>query len=64
MLLDELGLPIALHTAEQNAPGATLHLSAAVPSAVARRSPKRRAGTVKPVQPLLPGFADDAEPRS
>lgn len=61
-LLDELSLAIGLHTAEQNAPGTTLHLNAAASSAVVRRSPKRRTSEVKPVQPLLPGFAD-TEPR-
>jgi len=63
MLLDELRLSIALHTAEPNAAGATLHLNAAAPSTAARRVPKRRAAGAKPVQPLLPGFADNGEPR-
>lgn len=62
-LLDELDLSMALHTAEQNAPSATLHLHVAGLSAPARRSSKRREVGVKPVQPLLPGLADKSEPR-
>jgi phosphoribosyl 1,2-cyclic phosphodiesterase len=62
-LLEELGLSIALHTAEQDSPGATLHLNGALSSSGARRSPKRRAMRTTPIQPMLPGFADQTEPR-
>ncbi len=59
-MLDELGLSIAVHTAEQNAASATLHVSAAAPSVSTRRPPRRSAA--KPVQPMLPGFADNDDP--
>jgi hypothetical protein len=62
-LLDELGLSIALHTAEQDAPGATLHLNGAALPGRTRRATKRRAIPTTTIQPLLPGFADQAEPR-
>ncbi|HZV06955.1 MAG TPA: MBL fold metallo-hydrolase [Gemmataceae bacterium] len=61
-LLEELGLSIALHTAEQDAPGATLHLNAAAPSGGARRTPKRRVVRATTIQPMLPGLADQTEP--
>jgi phosphoribosyl 1,2-cyclic phosphodiesterase len=60
-LLEELGLSVALHTAEQDAPGTTLHLNAAASSSRVRRSPKRNALHATPIQPMLPGFADDME---
>src|SRR5262245_3838027 len=41
-LLDERGDSIALHTAEQDTPGATLHLNAAAAPRRSRRSPGRR----------------------
>lgn len=59
-ILEELGLSIAVHTAEQNAASSTLDVSAAAPSA-SRRSP-RRSTAAKPIQPLLPGFAENTDP--
>ncbi|MHB1425031.1 MAG: MBL fold metallo-hydrolase [Gemmataceae bacterium] len=64
LLLDELGLSIALHTAEQDAPGETLHWNAAGPFLGGRRSSKRRSAGGTPIQPMLPGFHDHSEPRS
>ncbi len=55
-LLDELGFPVELRTAAQDAAGATLHLSAAARSVRARRSSGRRSSRAQPVQPLLPGL--------
>lgn len=59
-MLEGLGLSIAVLTAEQNAASATLHVSAAATSSTARRPSKRR--PTQPSQPLLPGFADSADP--
>jgi phosphoribosyl 1,2-cyclic phosphodiesterase len=57
-LLDEAGHSIALHTASQHAPAATLHLTAAARSARVRGSRRRRTMPAKPIQPLLPGLED------
>jgi phosphoribosyl 1,2-cyclic phosphodiesterase len=57
-LLTEFGVSLALHTAEQHAPGETMHLhAAALPRGVARL-PKRRSVRVSSVHPLLPGMDD------
>ncbi len=58
MLLEELEISIGLHTAEQNATSVTLNVKAAVPSAQARRAPKRLSRNDKPIQPMLPGLDD------
>ncbi len=63
LLLEELGISIGLHTAEQNATSAMLHLNAAAPPVRARRSPKRQTRNDRPIQPMLPGFADQSELR-
>jgi phosphoribosyl 1,2-cyclic phosphodiesterase len=55
-LLEELGVSIGLHTAEQSAASATLHLNAAVSSAAAQRSSKPRTRSESPIQPMLPGL--------
>ncbi len=57
LLLEELDSSIGLHTAEQNAASATLHVNAAT-FAVARRSTKRLSRGAKPSQPMLPGLED------
>jgi phosphoribosyl 1,2-cyclic phosphodiesterase len=57
-LLEDAGHSIALHTAAQDMPGATLHLHTAARSGAIRRSPKRRTVRAKPFQPLLPGLED------
>jgi hypothetical protein len=59
-LLEELGISLALHTAEQHAPGATVHLTAATGLDRSSRSPKRRVARAPVIQPLLPGI-DAAE---
>jgi hypothetical protein len=51
-LLEELGSTIELHTAEQHAPTATLHLGAELPS---RSAPRRRTRSTS-AEPLLPGM--------
>jgi phosphoribosyl 1,2-cyclic phosphodiesterase len=56
-LFDELRLPVAVHTARQDEPGATIHLSEPVRPRAAARSPRRRS-RAKPMQPLLPGLDD------
>lgn len=61
VLVEELGLSMAVHTAEQNTASSTMHLSAVAAAAV-RRSHKRRSSAAKPVQPLLPGLIDNSEP--
>jgi phosphoribosyl 1,2-cyclic phosphodiesterase len=53
-LLTELDVAIALHTAEQDIPSATLCLHSAPQPC--RRSPRRRSRGAKSVQPLLPGL--------
>jgi phosphoribosyl 1,2-cyclic phosphodiesterase len=60
-LLDELGLCLALHTAEQDAPGQTLQWSAANAFMNVRRPNKRREADAKPIQPTLPGLLDDSD---
>lgn len=55
-LLEEMGLTFAVYTAEQHAPGATLHLSAATRAGRVRRSARGRAAKGKSIQPLLPGL--------
>ena len=62
-LLEEMGLSINVYTAKQDAPGTTLHLSAVARAVRARRSSRRRTARVSSIQPMLPGFADKAEPR-
>jgi phosphoribosyl 1,2-cyclic phosphodiesterase len=61
-LLEEMGLSITVSTAKQDAPGATLHLSAAARSGKARHSPSPHSMRPKSIQPMLPGFTDNAEP--
>ncbi|HEY7423711.1 MAG TPA: MBL fold metallo-hydrolase [Gemmataceae bacterium] len=55
-LLDEWGASVTLHTAEQDAPGATLHLNAVIRPGRSRRSPRRRSPRSKAAHPLLPGL--------
>jgi hypothetical protein len=62
-LLEELGISLALHTAEQHAPGATVQLNAANYLDRPSRGAKRRAFRAPSIQPLLPGI-DAAEPDS
>jgi phosphoribosyl 1,2-cyclic phosphodiesterase len=50
---------VSLHTAEQDAPGQTLHLNPVLPPAQPVRRPlQRRRGTAM-TQPLLPGLGDE-----
>lgn len=64
-LLEELGLTIPVYTAKQDAPGATLHLRGDARAGGRRRASRGRAARVRPIQPLLPGFADSrSDPRS
>jgi len=62
-LREEMGLCITVYTAKQDVPGATLHLRAAPRTRKSRRSSRGRAARARPNQPLLPGLADNAEPR-
>jgi phosphoribosyl 1,2-cyclic phosphodiesterase len=50
---------VTLHTAEQDAPGATLHLSPILPATRRSRQPRSRRSASSPSQqPWLPGFED------
>jgi phosphoribosyl 1,2-cyclic phosphodiesterase len=65
-LLEEADLSIALHTAEQDTPSATLHLNAIARPSRSRRSPGRRSPRSQATHPLLPGLdgaASDSERR-
>jgi phosphoribosyl 1,2-cyclic phosphodiesterase len=62
LLLEEMGLSIAVSTAKQDAPGETLYLSATAGSARGRRLSRRRTGQLRPIQPLLPGLEEAAIP--
>jgi phosphoribosyl 1,2-cyclic phosphodiesterase len=59
-LLDELNLSVGLHTAEQDAAGATLHLNAAIRPRRPRRSAVRRTARSRSTEPLLPGLDGDS----
>jgi phosphoribosyl 1,2-cyclic phosphodiesterase len=63
-LLDELGLAVEIHTAQQNEPGSSLSLHAALRAHRLRRSPRRRTLGDKTAQPLLPGLEDTNLSRS
>jgi hypothetical protein len=56
LLLEERGMSVALHTAEQHRPGTTLHLNAAARPARVHRSSGRRSPRSKAAHPLLPGL--------
>ncbi|HEY7326321.1 MAG TPA: MBL fold metallo-hydrolase [Gemmataceae bacterium] len=58
MLLEELEISMGLYTAEQNAAGTTLQVSAVASSVGTRRSSTRLARGAKPSQPMLPGLED------
>lgn len=62
VLQEELALSITVSTAKQDAPGATLHLSAASPVRRMRRSSKRNGARIRPTQPMLPGLEGAAIP--
>jgi phosphoribosyl 1,2-cyclic phosphodiesterase len=55
-LLEERGGSITLHTAEQDAPSATVYVNAITLPSRARRSSGRRAARSKAAHPLLPGL--------
>jgi hypothetical protein len=55
-LLDESDLPVALHTAEQDTPSATLHLNAIARPSRSRRASGKRSPRSRATHPLLPGL--------
>ena len=57
-LLEELGVTLTLHTAEQHAAGTTLHLNADSRRGRSRRAPARRSARSSSAHPLLPGLDD------
>jgi hypothetical protein len=57
-LLEQLGASLTVHTAEQDAAGATLHLTVAPRQGRSRSTNRRRAGRSLSVQPLLPGLEE------
>jgi hypothetical protein len=61
-VLDELGLSVTLHTAEQHTPGPTLHLNAAAPPARRPRTPRARPARSRSAHPRLPGFDHSTGP--
>ncbi len=57
-MFDELRMAVAIHTAKQDEPGATIYLNRSTSPRAVGRSPRRRGSRAKPTQPLLPGLID------